>query len=184
MFVFNYGHIYKFTLKDKEGNPIAGRTVLLYIHGKIYSTVTNSQGAGQFELTPEILVYAGQIKTRVLFKGDSQYKSHSKPVYITALKEATKLVNVKSGSYKISANNKVVTATLKDSKNKVMKNKEVSLEINGKTVKAKTNANGVVTFKLNNVNFAKAGKYSFTVTFKEDKTYKQSKVKGTLTITS
>ena len=184
MFVFNYGHIYKFTLKDRNGNPIAGRTVLLYIHGKIYSTKTNSKGEGQFKLTPEILVYAGQMKTRVLFKGDSQYKAHSKPVYITALKEDTKLVSVKSGSYKLSDNNKVVTATLKDSKNKVMKNKEVSLDINGKTVKAKTDAKGVVTFKLNNVNFAKAGKYSFTVTFKEDKFYKQSKAKGTLTITS
>lgn len=183
MFVFNYGHLYQFTLKDRSSNPIAGRTVLFSIHGKYYSAVTNSNGMGQIQITPKMLITAGKFFTRLTFRGDGQYKPHSYPIWITALKETTKL-SVKSASYKISAKNKLVTATLKDSKNKAMKNKVVYINVNGKTVKATTNAKGVATFKLSSIKFTKAGKYAFTVTFKEDNAYKGITGKGTLTITS
>ena len=183
MFVFNYGHLYQFTLKDRSGNPIAGRTVLFSIHGKYYSAVTNSNGMGQIQITPKMLITAGKFFTRLTFRGDGQYKPHSYPIWITALKETTKL-SVRSASYKISAKNMVVTATLKDSKNKAMKNKVVYIKVNGKTVKATTNAKGVATFKLSSIKFTKAGKYAFTVTFKEDNAYKGITGKGTLTITS
>ena len=183
MFVFNYGHLYQFTLKDRSGNPIAGRTVLFSIHGKYYSAVTNSNGMGQIQITPKMLITAGKFFTRLTFRGDGQYKPHSYPIWITALKETTKL-SVKSASYKISAKNKLVTATLKDSKNKAMKNKVVYINVNGKTVKATTNAKGIATFKLSSIKFTKAGKYAFTITFKEDNAYKGITGKGTLTITS
>ena len=182
-FIFNYGQLYKFRLVDKEGNPIAGRTVEFSVHSKVYYVTTDSEGCGQVQLTTEMLIHADRIFSRLIFRGDGYYKPCTYAVWFNAMQEPAKFSNVKAvkPSYKVSEKNKQITATLKDSKGKPIAGKKVSLTINGKTFKIVTNSKGVVTFSLNSMKFTNPGKIPFIVVF-EDVNYKRTTAQSVLTL--
>ncbi len=182
-FIFNYGQLYKFRLVDKEGNPIAGRTVEFSVHSKVYYVTTDSEGWGQVQLTTEMLIHADRIFSRLIFRGDGYYKPCTYAVWFNAMQEPAKFSNVKAvkPSYKVSEKNKQITATLKDSKGKPIAGKKVSLTINGKTFKIVTNSKGVVTFSLNTMKFTNPGKIPFIVVF-EDVNYKRTTAQSVLTL--
>ncbi len=80
-----------------------------------------------------------------------------------------------------------LTATLKDSKNKVIKSKAVVFKINKKTYRLKTNSKGVAVLTLNRAKIKackinKKGTYKFTVTFDGDIYYNKAAGKGTLKV--
>jgi hypothetical protein len=181
-FIFNYGQLYKFRLTDKQGNPIAGRTIEFSVHSKVYYVKTDSDGWGQIQLTTAMLIHADKIFSRLIFRGDTQYKPATYAVWFNAMQEPAKFTNVKAlkSSYKVSEKNKQVTATLKDSKNKVIAGKKVTITVNGKTITGKTNSKGVVTFNLNAVKF-NVGKATYKLIF-EDVNYKRTTYQGTINI--
>jgi hypothetical protein len=182
-FIFNYGHLYKFRLVDKEGNPLAGKTVEFSVHSKVYYVTTDKDGWGQVQLTTQMLIHADKIFSRLIFRGDAQYKASTYAVWFNAMQEPAKFSNVKAvkTSYKVSEKNKQITATLKDSKGKPIAGKKVSLTINGKTFKVSTNSKGVVTFSLNSMKFTKPGKVAFIVVF-EDVNYKRTTAQSVITL--
>ncbi|WP_298517423.1 Ig-like domain repeat protein [uncultured Methanobrevibacter sp.] len=181
-FIFNYGQLYKFRLVDKEGNGIAGRTIEFSVHSKVYYVKTGKDGWGQIQLTTEMLIHADKIFSRLIFRGDSQYRPSTYAVWFNAMKEPSKFVDVKpiKASYKVSESKKQITATLKDSKDKGIGGKQVSINIGGKTITAKTNSNGVVIFNVGSVKF-NVGSNAFTLLF-EDVNYKKASYWGTINI--
>jgi hypothetical protein len=182
-FIFNYGQLYKFRLADKDGNPIAGRTVEFSVHSKVYYVTTDKEGWGQVQLTTQMLIHADKIFSRLIFRGDGYYKPCTYAVWFNAMQEPAKFSNVKAvkTSYKVSEKNKQITATLKDSKGKAIAGKKVALTINGKTFKVATNSKGVVKFSLNNMKFTKPGKVPFIVVF-EDVNYKRTTAQSVITL--
>ncbi|WP_461463965.1 hypothetical protein, partial [Methanobrevibacter sp.] len=90
-------------------------------------------------------------------------------------------------SYKTTAKSMQLTATLKNSKNKIIKYQIVYFKVNKKTFKVKTNAKGVAKLTLNKAKIKacklnKKGTYRFTVTYKTTGLYKQSNKKGLIKI--
>lgn len=81
-----------------------------------------------------------------------------------------------------------LTSTLKDSKNKAIKNQLVSFKVNNKKIyKVKTNSKGIAKLTLNKAdikvcNINKKGNYKFTVTYKTTETYKKSTKNGKLKV--
>ena len=80
---------------------------------------------------------------------------------------------------KSQASKAKVKFTLKVGKT-ALKKKVVTIKINKKTYKAKTNAKGIVTFKVKLPK--KAKKYSYTVKFAGDKFCNAKTLKGKLTV--
>jgi hypothetical protein len=79
--------------------------------------------------------------------------------------------------YKISL--KTVKSKV-DGKTYLKAGKKLTLKIKGKTFTAKTNKKGVATFKIKKL--TKKGKYTATIKFKGDNTYKASTKKVKITI--
>lgn len=91
----------------------------------------------------------------------------------------TSKVVINKSSIKVFAKNKVFnkklrtkfySVVLKSKEGKVLKNTWVTLKINGKLFKAKTNKKGKATFKI--IKLTKKGKYNAKVIFKGNKCYK------------
>lgn len=92
--------------------------------------------------------------------------------------KATK-ITAKNKFYKVKKKTKSYTVTLKSGKTPVMGVK-ITLKVNGKTYTAKTNKKGQATFKIKNLK--KKGKYTATITFAGNKSYKKSTKKVKITV--
>ncbi|MBQ2831561.1 hypothetical protein [Methanobrevibacter sp.] len=169
-FVINYAGKYSITVKDQKGNVISGEQVTVYISNKKINTVTtNKNGVATVTITASKLksLKAGT-KTLNVTLSDN-YNPNSTSVKVTINKEKTKVVAVKK-TFKKSLKTKKYTVTLKNSKNKVIKNAKVSLKVKGKTYTAKTNSKGKATFKITKLN--KKGKFTAKIAFKTTSYYK------------
>ena len=188
-FIVNYDGDYKVIF-----NPIVpGVEVSFTLKGqKIGSVITDKSGVIHLKLTATRLkkVGAGTRNLIVHFAGNDNYKNLKVTAKITINRETTKFINVKSVKkyYKSTAKTMQLTSTLKNSKNKILKNQIVYFKVNNKkTYKVKTNSKGVAKLTLNlnmikKCKINKKGKYAFTVTYKTSKTYKNATKKGTLIV--
>ena len=187
-FIINYDGTYKVTVNTK----VSGANVSFVLNGaNIGSAISNANGIASIKITAAQLKKAGA-GTKVLeatFAGNDYYTGSVASSKITITKEASKFANVKSAksSYKANAKTMQLTATLKDSKNKVIKNKVVIFKIKNKTYKVKTNSKGVALLTLNSAKIKacklnKKGTYKFTVTFNADTYYNKATGKGTLKV--
>ena len=170
-FVINYGGTYEVTLKDNGGNVLSGEKVTFTLNGKnIGSCVTNAQGVASIKLTDAILktAKAGNKNLAINFAGDTNYNAASKTVKITINKEKTKIV-AKKKTFKKAVKVKKYVMTLKNSKGKAVKKAQVTLNIKGKTYKAKTNSKGKAVFKIKKL--TKKGTFKSTIKFKGNAYY-------------
>jgi hypothetical protein len=160
--VYNVAKKLVVTLKGSNG-VLASKKVTIKV-GTISKTLTtNSKG----EVSVDISTLAAKAYTAsVKFAGDANYKASSKSVKVTVKKANTKLVT-SNKAFKVKATKKV-TATLKDSKNRVIKNRYVTFKVAGKTYKVKTNSKGVATVA---VKITKKGSFSTAVSFAGDAYY-------------
>lgn len=154
---------YTFTLKDSTGKAVEGKSVNIAFNGKVYTSTSDSNGIVSFSIPTAT---AGKYAVTMAFTGDSAYKGSVAVSTIKIAKQATKLTVAKK-TFKKSATKKV-TAVLKDNKGKVLKNKKVTLKVNGKTYTAKTNSKGVATFTLK---LTKKGTFTATTKFAGDSYY-------------
>ena len=154
---------YTFTLKDSAGKAVEGKSVSIAFNGKIYTGTSDSNGIVSFSIPTAA---AGKYAVTLAFTGDSAYKGSVAVSTISIVKQATKLTVAKK-TFKKSATKKV-TAVLKDNKGKVLKNKKVTLKVNGRTYKATTNSKGVATFTLK---LTKKGTFTATTKFAGDSYY-------------
>lgn len=153
---------FKFVLKNSDGIPVSGADVSYTYDGKTVNTKTDSDGAVSFDISP---TKAGSYKITGKFMGDKYNNASSFTKTFTVSKNSVKFSSpTKQVSY--SASKRTFKITLKTSNNKVLKSKQVTLSVNGKNYKVKTDSKGVATFKIKLPNKKKT--YNYKVKFAGD----------------
>ena len=146
------GKYYSVTLKDANGNVLAGKNVRFTFAGKTYNVKTNEKGVA------------------------TTLGASSKQATIKILKNKVKITR-KTKKVKRSAKKRTLKYYVKTKTGKKMgiKGVKVYLKINKKTYKAKTNKKGLVKFKVKLPRVKKT--YKVKVTFKGNKANKKRTLK-------
>ena len=129
----------------------------------IYELITDSNGKAKL---PVSINNYGIYALLISFLGDSQYIASFSTAKLTVNKQKASLATPNK-SYYVNAN-KYLTATFKDINGKLVKNKNISFIVNGKTYTAYTNSKGVATVK---VKLSVAKTYTVTVKYGGDNVY-------------
>ena len=148
------------TLKDDKGNCVEGEKITVKLNGKPYTGTTNSNG--QISVAVPNNLKPGTYAASIAFDGDSNYVKSASSVKV-AVSKATPKITASAKTFKRTVKTKQYTITLKDNKNKVMKNTKVTIKVNKKTYTAKTNSKGQATFKITKL--TKKGTFKATVTY-------------------
>ena len=115
----------------------------------------------------------------VKFTGNENYADKVINIDFT-VKKATPKLTASKKTFKKSVKIKQYVVTLKTNKNKVMKNTWVTLKVNKKTYKVKTNKKGQATFKITNLN--KKGTFKAVVKYDGSKYYSAKTVKPKIVV--
>ena len=175
------GNWFNVTLTDINGNPIANKNVQIAFDGKIFNVCTNDEGKAGLKSN---IAKAGTYIYTFAFMGDDGYTAADLSTSKMTVAKKKTTISAKKQTFKSKAK-KVVTVTLKTSKNKVdgktylAKGKKLTLTIKGKKYTAKINAKGVAKFSIK---LTKKGKYSAAIKFAGDNTYKASNKKISIII--
>ena len=166
------------TLKDANGNPLAGVEISVDLNGaKTYTTDKN----GQVKVSTKGLA-PKSYAAKVTFNGNTNYDKSTKDIKVT-VKKATPKITAKAKTFKTTTKTKKYAIVLKNNVNKPISKATVYLKVGGKTYKATTNSKGKATFKITNLN--KKGTFKATVTYKGNKYYnkvsKKAKIKVIVT---
>lgn len=162
----------KMTLKDSNNNTLRGKTLMIVIDGKMVSVSTDSNGVATYSFVENA---AGTKYVTISYLGEgSIYKASVATAKVTVnakpappvVKKATTLT-AKKATLKVKKAKKI-KVTLK-SQGKAVSGKTVTIKVNKKTFKAKTNSKGVATIK---VKVTKKGKFNAVVKFAGDSAYK------------
>jgi predicted outer membrane repeat protein len=162
--IYNGNKYLVVTLKDSHGKAISGQTLSVNLNG-LKTVTTDANGQAKLTtngLAPEAYYVA------VTFDGNDNYTKSTKTVKVT-VKKATPKLTAKSKTFKKSVKTKKYTITLKTNQNKAMKKSVVTLKVNKKTYKVKTNSKGKATFKITNLK--KKGTFKASVTYNGNKYY-------------
>ena len=171
----NAGKNYSITLKDSNGNVLAGKEVLISIDGKIYKCTSNDKGLASIKIA---LSKKGTYPVVVSFLGDEKYNGSFAVAKVIVNPQKVKLTVTKK-TYKASKKTKYLYATLKATNKKAIKGKKLVFTVNGKKYTAKTNNKGIAKVK---VKLSKRKTYKFTVKFAGDNTFKKISKKGKVVI--
>jgi len=187
VYVVNYDRTFTVALIP----ALEGKTVSFTFNGRKYSAKTNKYGVAVFKLKKAV----AKDYVIVGFAGDERYLPASKKVKITVGKEKPVLkVKVKK-AYRLKGVKKF-KVTLKDSKNKALKNKWVYIKVSKKSnikkkvkksnskkkppIRAKTNSKGIAVLKVDRK--FKISEYNYKVTYKGSDYYQKVVKKGTFKI--
>ena len=166
------------TLKDKDGNPVAGKDLVFYVNGKqVGSATTDNKGIAVFNY--QINEVVGNYIITVSLLGDEIYESVTGKgkLSVTPLDTKITVTNV-TGKHGAKTN---LTAVLKDAYGNPLSGKTVTFSINGDVVgKAVTDSTGTATISY--IISQTIGSYTITASFLQDDTYASSTGKGTLTV--
>jgi hypothetical protein len=177
------GMYYATELLDANGNPIADAKIQFAVNDKIYNRTTKENGS----FTPYKLNMnrAGRYTMAFYFAGNDNYTGAFASVCVDLDKKPIK-IKASNKSYKASQKTKKYTVTLStdvcsshDGKAHLRSGLKVTLTVNGKTFNGKTNSNGKVTFKINNL--SKKAKYKAKVSYEGDSTYESASKTVTIT---
>ena len=127
-----------------NGKPLEGQKVTVKV-GTISKTLTTNV-KGQISVAISSLVPKTYTAT-ISFAGDKIYTASSTTANVVVVKAKSK-ITAKKATFKAKKKTKKYTITLKAGKKAISKVK-VTLKVKGKTYKAKTNAKGKATFKIN-----------------------------------
>ena len=180
--------VLQIALKDAKGNSLVNKTLSVLINGETKNLITDANGSATLNVTFDS---ANTYYATIFFMGDDDFKASIGSAKITvnakpapaptptpapAAKKATTLT-AKKATLKVKKAKKI-KVTLKSS-GKAVAGKVITIKVNKKTFKAKTNKKGVATIK---VKITKKGKFTATVKFAGDSAYKAvtKKVKYTV----
>ena len=165
------------TLKDANGNTLAGKEVVITFNGASKNVTTNDKGQAVLAIGTKLAPkkYDATFK----FAGDSNYLASTGTVKVTVNKAKPK-ITAKKKTFKAKKKTKKYTIVLITDKKKPLKKVKVTIKIGKKKFKAKTNNKGKATFKLKKL--TKRGKYKATVKFSGNKYYKAVSKKVKITI--
>ena len=155
--------IFTITLKDANGKPIRGAILTVKLDGtKKYKTNKNGQVKIQVgALTPKTY------NVKITYAGSKKYKATTTSVKIP-IKKATPKITAYTVKYNGKNKQFKVYFLTDHMKYHALKNKEVTLKVNGKTYTVKTNKKGQGIF---NINHLKKGKYTAVLTVPANSCY-------------
>jgi hypothetical protein len=159
-------------LKDANGKSIGGAEIL------VDGSAKKTDAKGQVKVSTKGMV-PKTYNLKLTFNGNNIYDKSTGTVKVVVSKATPKLT-AKSKAFKKSAKTKKYTVTLKTNKNKVMKSTLVTLNVNKKTYKVKTNSKGQAIFNLKKL--TKKGKYTAVVKYAGSKYYNAKSVKVKITV--
>ena len=164
------------SLIDANTNEsLVNKTITLTVNGKSKSITTNESGIATVKVSYNT---AGTRYYTFSFLGDEKYSASINTAKVVVNKKATKITAPKK-TFKVQTQPKKVQVKLKAGK-KVLKNKKVTLKVNGITKTVKTNSKGMATFKITKL--TKKGTFKYTVKFAGDKAYKAVSKNGKITV--
>jgi len=154
---YNSGLSYTVRVYGTDGKVAANDYVIFKINNKIHKVKTNQGGYALLKINEVPKVYTIT----------AEYKG------IKVTNKVTVKQILKSKNYKVkkSAKKLILTATLKSSKGKAIKNKNIVFKLNGKSYKAKTNKKGIakVTIKKKDIKKLKINKkYQLKISYNKD----------------
>jgi len=129
------------TLKDSSTNaPLVNKNINFVINNVKYPSKTNKDGVASVNLA----VDPGTYEVTASFSGDSSHGGANITFEIEVLPtiKANDITKYYKGSTKYSA-------TFVDSKGNPLKNKKVTIKVNGKSYTKKTNSKGIVSLPIN-----------------------------------
>ena len=151
-------------LKDRKGNALNGKNVLILLGGTNYTLTTDNNGL--ISLPVDLL--PGNYTAEISYAGDDVYISSSASANVFIEKISTSFVAKDiSVTYGDAAN---LIVTLKDRNGNVLVGQYVTINLNNKVYTKKTDATGKVNV---NVNLA-AKTYTAKIAFAGDDVYKSS----------
>ena len=166
------------TLKDVNGKSIANAKLTVVFNGVKKVITTNSKGQVTLAIPSNLVPRTYGVS--IIFEGYSTYaKSSLSTVKVIVNKADVKLSSSKK-DFKAKVKIKKYAVTLKDNRGKVMKNVKLTLTINKKSFKAKTDAKGKATFKIKN--FTKKGIYMAKITYGGNKYFNKLTKKVKITV--
>ena len=164
---YNINKYLVITLKDFNNKPI--KKFLLTINiGNTKKYKTNNKR--QVKINVGSLI-PKKYKVKILYAGSDIFKGSTLFVKVT-VKKATPKITAKTGIYKLKVKTKKYTVIFKDNENKALKNKKLTLKINGKRYTTKTNYKGQAVFKITNLK--KKGSYIAVIFFPGNKIYNKA----------
>ena len=119
----------------------------------------------------------GQYKVNATYIGLDNVTIYNATITVN---KASLELSASAKSFKFEDKVKSYSVTLKDKNGNVLKNKKVSLKVNGATYTATTNSKGVATFKLTKL--SKKGTYNAVISFAGDKDYNKISKSAKLTV--
>lgn len=157
---FGTGHA-GLLLKDCKNINVSNNEIRSYYgEGNDYGVLAN--GTSNSKVINNIIV--SNNKTR---NGNYAVKTGNDTSVIVSNNSPKTVKIIASSLTKYYGDSKKLTVTLKDNEGKLIANKKVAMNINGKTYYAKTNAKGQATFTINNAK----GTYKTAISFAADKNY-------------
>ena len=158
----NEDGVYKATLlRADDDTPIVGKKVKVVINGKNYVNTTDENGIA----TINFVGYkeARPYTVSVYYPSTNEYTSAYRDSKVVVVKQAVSMTNP-TYNFKVS-DTKKVSVTLKDQTDKPLAGKAITFNVNGQTLTAYTDSNGVatVTPTINS-----AGTFSYSANFAGD----------------
>ena len=145
-------------------NPVSGEKVeIRFSNGKSAVVTTDSIGVASYSVpfAPGHYILTANLLSE-------RFAAGSKSVSVNIIKATAKLTASKK-TFKLKAKSKKYTITLNDDFAQPIKNAMVTIKVNGKTYKAKTNSMGKATFKITKLK--KKGRFKATVRYAGDNYY-------------
>ncbi|WP_409200921.1 right-handed parallel beta-helix repeat-containing protein [Methanobrevibacter sp. DSM 116169] len=144
--LYRNGSQYQATILDKDGNPIANTDITMNINGVMYTRKTDSNGV----VTLSINLDPGEYIITVKNPKDNLTRSNIITVLPTLISEDLTKYYRNASQYNVKVINE---------KDELVKNTEVTMNINGVMYKRSTNNEGIVTLSIN----LDPGEYIITV---------------------
>ena len=151
-----------FTLKDSNGNLLAGKSITVSFNGQIYDLTTDSNGQIEMQIK---MVNQGTYSITASYDGEANYEATTASFNVVVKPIAVKLT-VTDVTYALS-DTKYLTATL-TAGDQPLANRIVTFSLNGKTYTGRTNAQGVVKIA---VSLTAKKTYSVVASYGGDTTY-------------
>ena len=164
-----------FNLKSGD-KALSAYTVNVNLNGKTSAYKTNSNG--QIRVSTEGLK-PGSYNAVATFPGNAEYEKCTATAKIV-IRKATPKLKATAKTYKANVKTKKYTVTLRNNKNKAIKNGKVRIKVGGKTYSAKTNAKGTATLKITRL--SKKGRFKATVKYGGNSLYKSVTKKTEITV--
>ena len=174
--VYNGGKYLVVVLKDSRGGLVTNAEIVADFGSSTKRAVTDSNG--QAKISTDGLSVKSYV-AKIVFNDNKNYIGSSTESKVVVNK-ATPKFTAKAVTFKKSVKTKKYTVTLKTNKNVVMKYKWVTLQVNKKTYKIKTNSKGQAIFKITNLN--KKGTFTAKVKYGGDKLYKSKTASPKITV--